>query len=101
MVTALNNITRSTNNMKLRIFLILAIVTIISWNRSNAQNTFYYDIYKHWSPELETLAAEGNNAMAIVSLGSCYDRADGVAHDTSKAFIPFKNNRIKRRIKRI
>lgn len=90
MVTALNNITRSTNNMKLRIFLIIAIVTIISWNRSNAQNTCYYDIYKHWSPELETLAAEGNNAMAIVSLGSCYDRADGVAHDTSKAFILFK-----------
>ena len=75
-------------NKKLRMFLLL--IAIIHSTIGLAQNTFYYNMYKQWSQELESLAEEGNNAMAIVSLGSCYDRADGIARDTSKAFALFK-----------
>lgn len=55
-----------------------------------AQNTFYYNKYKTWTPELVRLANEGNNPMAIVSLGSCYDRADGIALNRQEAFNLFK-----------
>ena len=55
-------------------------------NNVSAQNTFYYNKYKHWTPELESLATNGDDVMAITSLGSCYDRADGVERDTQKAF---------------
>lgn len=70
--------------------LLLLLLAIIACNKSYAQYTFYYDKYKHWSSELEALAAKSNDAMAIVSLGSCYDRADGVNRDTDKAFELFK-----------
>lgn len=69
---------------------ILFIILLITANFSYAQNTFYYNIYKHWTPELENVAAKGVDAMAIVSLGSCYDRADGIDRNTDRAFELFK-----------
>lgn len=71
-----------------RIVILLAAVVCCLWGF--AQNTYYYNEYKHWSQELETLASEGTNSRAIVSLGSCYDRADGVKRDTNKALKMFK-----------
>lgn len=69
--------------------LLLYLIGIIN-NDVSAQNTFYYNKYKHWSPELESLATNGDDVMAITSLGSCYDRADGVERDTQKAFKLFQ-----------
>lgn len=66
--------------------LLLLLLSITASDKSFAQNTFYYNKFKHWSQNLEVLAAEGNDVMAIVSLGSCYDRADGVNRDTDRAF---------------
>lgn len=68
----------------------LLFLTGIMNNNVSAQNTFYYNKYKHWTPELESLAINGNDMMAITSLGSCYDRADGVERDTQKAFKLFQ-----------
>lgn len=56
----------------------------------NGQNTVYYTKYKTWTPELEEIAKSGTDIMAIVSLGSCYDRADGVTQDRQKAFELFQ-----------
>lgn len=55
-----------------------------------SQNTFYYSQYKQWSPELENIANSGTDVMAIVSLGSCYDRGAGVERDREKAFKLFE-----------
>ena len=88
MIDISNTIVRSTlKNLRI---LLLGSIMIISYCKSNAQNTLYYNTYKTWSKELESLAEEGDNAMAIVSLGSCYDRADGITRDTNKALALFK-----------
>ena len=66
-------------------FIVLFLV-IWTFSTVNSQNTVYYNQYKSWSPELENIANNSNNAMAIEALGSCYDRGDGVPRDTIKAF---------------
>ena len=73
----------------LRPMFIMILVSFVAAT-VNAQNTFYYNAYKTWTSDLERKANEGTNVMAIVSLGSCYDRADGVALDRQKAFNLFK-----------
>ena len=65
-------------------------IFLLTANSVFSQNTFYYNQYKSWSPELENVANNSNNAMAIVSLGSCYDRAAGVNRDREKAFKLFE-----------
>lgn len=57
----------------------------------DAQNTFYYDAYKHWSPQLEQEAIVSKNARMLASVGSCYDRGDGVSQDRNKAIVFFKD----------
>lgn len=88
METSLSLVLRISSNY-LRCIILLYLITVLHGS-INAQNTFYYNSYKHWTPTLETLASHGNDAMAIVSLGSCYDRADGIDRNTDKAFELFK-----------
>lgn len=52
---------------------------------ASAQRTLYYTKYKYYSEQLANAAANGDVA-AIVSLGSCYDRGEGVETDRQKAF---------------
>lgn len=63
-------------------------IFVLSLLSANTQNTLYYNKYKHWSPDLVMNA--DTDAQAIVSLGSCYDRGDGVTRNTEKAFELFK-----------
>lgn len=55
----------------------------------NAQHTFYRTEHKQFSEALLSEANQGN-AMALNDLGSCYDRAAGVAQDRQKAFEYFQ-----------
>lgn len=70
--------------------LVTLIIFLSGFSCLKAQNTFYYNHYKHWSPELEEKGKSGGDVMAIVSLGSCYDRADGVERDRQKALELFQ-----------
>lgn len=85
--------TNMVNHPMFRLWIIKAVillVTIVSTNTLHSQNTFYYSQYKNWSQNLESIVANSNDAMAIVSLGSCYDRAAGVERDREKAFKLFQ-----------
>lgn len=68
--------------------LVLVIMTLCI--KTYAQDSFYYNKYKHWSSELESLATNSSDAMALVCLGSCYDRGDGVTQDRKQAFELFR-----------
>lgn len=70
--------------------LVFILLVILTSNSVFSQNTFYYNQYKSWSQELENIGTNSNNAMAIVSLGSCYDRGAGVNRDREKAFKLFE-----------
>lgn len=65
------------------IYILTVLLSIASF--ASAQNTIYYNKYKHYSEELANAAARGD-VMAITCLGSCYDRGDGVEVDRQKAF---------------
>lgn len=65
------------------------VILLYTCFSANAQNTMYYNKYKHWSEELENMATS-SDARYIVCLGSCYDRADGVQQNRMKAFELFK-----------
>ncbi len=73
------------NIFKKIIFTLFILSPIIG----NAQYTMYYNKYKQWSPELETASMDGD-IRAMVCLGSCYDRAAGIALDRKKAFDLFE-----------
>lgn len=76
------------NKVLKQVFFLWMIV--ISANVIHSQNTFYYNLYKQWSPELENKGNSGSDAIATVSLGSCYDRGAGIQQDRQKAFKLFE-----------
>ena len=67
----------------MRTYILIILLSIACL--ASAQHTLYYTKYKHYSEELANAAANGD-VMAIVSLGSCYDRGEGVEVDRQKAF---------------
>lgn len=67
--------------IKVMTVIMLVLVSMISI----AQNTVYYNNYKQWTPELESKANAGD-IVAMVCLGSCYDRGAGTVQDRNKAY---------------
>lgn len=76
--------------MKKSRFLVLGVMLIMC-SLLKAQNTIYLNNAKHYSVELENKALAGD-AVALNNLGSCYDRADGMALDRQKAFDCFQKS---------
>lgn len=69
--------------------LILLFIFFVFSLNINCQNTLFYTYYKTYSNQLQK-DADAGNPEAIASLGSCYDRADGIGQDRKKAFELFK-----------
>lgn len=76
----------------IRVLSLFILLTIISSDGIHAQNTFYYNAYKHWSPQLEKEALSSNNPIMLTSVGSCYDRGDGISQNRKKALEFFEKS---------